>query len=138
MIRRLMDRPSVIAAVAVGPSDSVPASITGVAPILMSVKFVNNRTLSRIAAQLHLTNLRKLDQESPPVGDLAFDVNDPGGNVIGRFAWTPKRPGAKRCAIHRGRVHRLRAACRLRASLHASDGGGHCGRRIALAPSRHA
>jgi diguanylate cyclase (GGDEF)-like protein len=89
-----MDRPSVIAAVAVGPSDSVPASIAGVAPILMSVKFVNGRMLSRIATQLHLTNLRKLDQESPPVGDLAFDVNDPDGNVIGRFAWTPKRPGA--------------------------------------------
>ena len=89
-----MDRPSVIAAVAVGPSDSVPASIAGVAPILMSVKFVNGRMLSRIATQLHLTNLRKLDQESPPVGDLALDVNDPDGNVIGRFAWTPKRPGA--------------------------------------------
>jgi len=89
-----MDRPSVIAAVAVGPSDSVPASIAGVAPILMSVKFVNDRTQSRIATQLHLTNLRKLDQESPPFGDLAFDVNDPDGNVIGRFAWTPKRPGA--------------------------------------------
>ena len=95
VIRRLMDRPAVIAAVVVGPSDSIPSSIDGVAPILVSVKFIDDRALTRIASQLHLTNLRKLDQDSVPVGDLAFDLNDADGKLIGRFAWTPKQPGAE-------------------------------------------
>ena len=95
VIRRLMGRPAVIAAVVVGPSDSIPASIDGVAPILVSVKFIDDGVLSRIAGQLRLNNLRKLDQDPVPVGDLAFDLNDSDGKVIGRFAWTPKQPGAE-------------------------------------------
>ena len=95
VIRRLMDRPAVIAAVAVGPSDSIPTSIDGVAPILMSVKFIDDRALSRIATQLRLTNLRKFDQDALPIGDFGFDLNDPDGKAIGCFAWTPKRPGAE-------------------------------------------
>ena len=95
VIRRLMGRPAVIAAVVVGPSDSIPASIDGVAPILVSVKFIDDGVLSRIAGQLRLNNLRKLDQDPAPVGDLAFDLNDSDGKVIGRFAWTPKQPGAE-------------------------------------------
>ena len=95
VIRRLVDRPAVIAAVVVGPSDSIPSSIDGVAPILVSVKFIDDRALSHIAGQLHLNNLRKLDQDQVPVGDLAFDLNDPDGRVIARFAWTPKQPGAE-------------------------------------------
>ena len=95
VIRRLVDRPAVIAAVVVGPSDSIPSSIDGVAPILVSVKFIDDRALSHIAGQLHLNNLRKLDQDQVPVGDLAFDLNDPDGRGIARFAWTPKQPGAE-------------------------------------------
>ena len=95
VIRRLVDRPAVIAAVVVDPSDSIPSSIDGVAPILVSVKFIDDRALTHIAGQLHLNNLRKLDQDQVPVGDLAFDLNDPDGRGIARFAWTPKQPGAE-------------------------------------------
>ena len=95
VIRNLMGRPAVIAAVAVGPADGIPASIDNVAPIIMSVKFIDDSTLSRIAAQLRLSNLRKIDDGPIPAGDLAYDLTGSDGNVIARFAWTPKQPGAE-------------------------------------------
>jgi diguanylate cyclase (GGDEF)-like protein len=94
-IRRLMGRPAVIAAVAVGPAGGVHASPDNVAPVIMSVKFIDEGALARIATQLRLTNLRRIEQDPIPTGDLAFDVNGPDGNAIVRFAWTPKQPGAE-------------------------------------------
>jgi diguanylate cyclase (GGDEF)-like protein len=61
----------------------------------MSVKFIDEGALARIATQLRLTNLRRIEQDPIPTGDLAFDVNGPDGNAIVRFAWTPKQPGAE-------------------------------------------
>jgi sensor domain CHASE-containing protein len=71
-IRRLMGRPAVIAAVAVGPADGVHASPDSVAPVIMSVKFIDEGALARIATQLRLTNLRRIEQDPIPTGDLAF------------------------------------------------------------------
>ncbi len=88
IIRRLLDRPAVLAASAVGEPD-------GAAPIIMSVKFIDDGALSSIAAQLRLTNLRKIDQGPVPSGDLAYDLSGPDGSTIARFAWTPKQPGAE-------------------------------------------
>ena len=95
VISRLMGRPVVIAAVAVGPAEGISRSSDNVAPIIISVKFIDDGALSGIAAQLRLTNLRKIEQDPLPVGDLAYDLNGPDGNVIARFAWTPKQPGAE-------------------------------------------
>ncbi len=95
IIRRLMGRPAVIAATAVGQSDGVPALLDSVAPIIMSVKFIDDRAISTIAGQLRLANLRKIDQEEIPSGDLVYDLSGPDGNIIARFAWTPKQPGAE-------------------------------------------
>jgi diguanylate cyclase len=94
-IRRLTGRPAVIAAVAVGPVDGAPASLDNVAPIIISVKFIDEGVLASIATQLRLINLRKIEQGPLPTGDLAFDVTGPDGNAIVRFAWTPKQPGAE-------------------------------------------
>src|SRR4029077_5948877 len=94
-IRRLMGRPAVIAAVAVGPVDGVHASSDSAAPVIMSVKFIDEGALASIATQLRLTNLRRIEQDPIPTGDLAFDVSGPDGNAIVRFAWTPKQPGAE-------------------------------------------
>jgi diguanylate cyclase (GGDEF)-like protein len=95
IIRRLMGRPAVVAAVAVGSGELIPASADRAAPIIMSVKFIDDRALSGIAAQLRLTNLRRVEQGPLPVGDLAYDLNGPDGNAIAHFAWTPKQPGAE-------------------------------------------
>ncbi|MGE5771247.1 MAG: putative bifunctional diguanylate cyclase/phosphodiesterase [Hyphomicrobiales bacterium] len=95
VIRRVMGKPAVIAAVAVGPVDGIPQSVDGDAPIIMSVKFIDDSALSIIAAQLRLVNLRKIDQAPVPQSDLVFDLTGPDGSVIARFAWTPKQPGAE-------------------------------------------
>ena len=95
VIRRLMDRPAVVAAVVVGPGDGIPESLDGVPPVIMSVKLIDDSTLSSIAAQLRLTNLRKIEQDPPPNGDLAYDLTGSDGSTIARFAWTPRQPGAE-------------------------------------------
>jgi len=94
-IRRLMGRPAVIAAVAVGPVGGIPASLDGAAPIIMSVKFIDEGALASIETQLRLTHLRKIEQDPVPPGDLAYDVSAADGNAIAHFAWTPKQPGAE-------------------------------------------
>jgi diguanylate cyclase (GGDEF)-like protein len=95
VISRLMGRPAVIAAVAVGPAGAIPASPESAAPIVVSVKFIDDGVLSSIAAQLRLTNLRKIDEGPVPIGDLAYVLSGPDGRLITRFAWTPKQPGAE-------------------------------------------
>jgi diguanylate cyclase (GGDEF)-like protein len=95
VIRRVMGRPAVIAAVAVGPVDGIPQSVDGDAPIIMSVKFIDEAALASMATQLRLVNLRKIDQVPVPQGDLNYDLTGPDGSVIARFAWTPKQPGAE-------------------------------------------
>jgi len=95
VISRLLGRPAVIAASIVDSAEGVPASLDNTAPIIMSVKFIDNAALSGIAAQLRLNNLRKVDDSTLPTGDLAYDLSGPDGSVIARFAWTPKQPGAE-------------------------------------------
>ena len=94
VIRRVLGRPAIIAAVAIRPSDNNPEFTDG-APIVASVKFIDNAVLSGIATQLRLVNLRALEGGEVPAGDFAFQLNSPGGEKIARFAWTPKQPGAE-------------------------------------------
>jgi len=95
VIRSLMGQPAVVAAVAVGPAEGILASLEGAAPIIMSVKFIDTGALSTIAAQLRLTNLRRIEDSAVPSGDLAYQLNSPDGQTIAHFAWTPKQPGAE-------------------------------------------
>ena len=95
VIRMLAGRPAVIAAVAVGPLGGLLGSGDHAAPIVMSVKFIDNEALAGIAAQLLLTHLRKLDEEPGPPTDLTYELDGPQGHAIARFAWTPKQPGAE-------------------------------------------
>jgi diguanylate cyclase (GGDEF)-like protein len=95
VIRRLLGRPAIIAAVAVGPVDGIPRALDDKAPIMMSVKFIDRDVLAGIASQLRLTNLRKIDQAPVPDGDFIYELDGPDGSQIARFAWTPKQPGAE-------------------------------------------
>ena len=94
VIRDVAGRPAVIAAAAVAPAGATTASLEA-APIVMSVKFIDNEALAGIAAQLHLAHLRQLGDETPPSTDLTYNLDDPQGKPIARFAWTPKQPGAE-------------------------------------------
>jgi diguanylate cyclase len=95
VIRTLAGRPAVIAAAAVGPLGNLLGAGDHAAPIVMSVKFIDNDALAGIAGQLQLTNLRMLGREPAPHGDLTYEIDGPQGNPIVRFAWTPKQPGAE-------------------------------------------
>jgi diguanylate cyclase len=95
IICRLMGRPAVIAAGAVSSPEGIPASLDNAAPIIMSVKFIDDAALSTIAGQLRLNNLRKVDDDALLSGDLAYDLSGPDGKVVARFAWTPNQPGAE-------------------------------------------
>jgi diguanylate cyclase (GGDEF)-like protein len=95
VIRSLAGRPAVIAAAAVGSQVAIPPSLDTAAPIIMSVKFIDSNALADIASQLRLTHLRKLDDEPAPSTDLTYELDGPRGNMIARFAWTPKQPGAE-------------------------------------------
>ncbi len=95
VIRSLAGRPAVIAAAAVGPVGSLLAAGDNAAPVVMSVKFIDNAALAGIASQLRLTNLRKLENGPAPPADLTYELDGPQGHSIARFAWTPRQPGAE-------------------------------------------
>jgi diguanylate cyclase (GGDEF)-like protein len=98
VIRSLAGWPAVIAAAAVGPVGPVGGLLAAgdnAAPIVMSVKFIDNAALAGIASQLRLTHLRKLETEPAPPGDLTYELDGPQGHSIARFAWTPRQPGAE-------------------------------------------
>src|SRR5262249_47663554 len=65
------------------------------APAILSVKLIDEELLAEIASQLQLHGLRHIEQQSVLSGDYAFTLTDRLGQTIGRFAWTPKRPGAE-------------------------------------------
>ena len=95
VFRRVMGQPAVIAAVAVASPDGVPAEIDTAAPIILSVKFINEAALAGIAGQVGLTNLRDAGDAPVPPGDFTYELTSPHGKMIARFAWTPKQPGAE-------------------------------------------
>ncbi|MGH6664109.1 MAG: putative bifunctional diguanylate cyclase/phosphodiesterase [Pseudolabrys sp.] len=91
VIRSVMGQPAVIAAAAVGEADTRDS----MAPIVMSVKFIDGDVLAGIDLQLRLSHLRKVDVQPVPQGDLTYEIDGPQGSTIARFAWTPKQPGAE-------------------------------------------
>lgn len=95
VIRQILGQPVVIAAAAVGPARGIPTSLDNAAPIMMSVKVIDNKVLAGIATQLQLTNLRKIDQDQVPRGDFSYALNSPSDEPIARFAWTPQQPGSE-------------------------------------------
>jgi diguanylate cyclase (GGDEF)-like protein len=95
VIRQIMGRAAVVAAVAIGPIEGIPSGQDVAAPIMMSVKFIDRGVLAGIAAQLRLAHLRAMGREQAPSGDLVYELDGREGNEIARFAWTPKQPGAE-------------------------------------------
>ncbi len=95
VIRRVLNRPAVIAAAAVGPLVAARGAPGADAPILVSVKLIGHDMLSGIAAQLRLSHLRSIGTGPVPATDHVYDLTDPEGDPIARFAWSPKQPGAE-------------------------------------------
>src|SRR5262249_10815253 len=93
-LQEFLSRPAIVAGVAISPTDDSAGKSDAEAPIVLSVKFIDEDVLADIASQLQLRNLRKLENGVIPEGDYVFDLIDPQGKSIAQFAWTPKQPGA--------------------------------------------
>ena len=57
------------------------SSSTASAPIVLSVKFIDEDVLAEIASRLQLRNLRKVDDRPVAAGDYVFDLTDRQGIV---------------------------------------------------------
>jgi diguanylate cyclase (GGDEF)-like protein len=94
-LQGFLGRPAIVAAVAVTTPNDVSPRTGAEAPIVLSVKFIDDDVLADIASRLLLRNLRKVDKGPVPAGDHVFDLTDQQGRSIAQFAWTPKQPGAE-------------------------------------------
>jgi diguanylate cyclase (GGDEF)-like protein len=93
LIQRFLDKPAIVAAVAVG-SDAELASGNDGAPIVLMAKFIDDRLLNKIGDTLQLNELHQIDEPAQAGDDGATELADGQGDVIARFAWKPTRPGA--------------------------------------------
>jgi diguanylate cyclase (GGDEF)-like protein len=94
LIERVTDKPAIVAAVAVGSDADIAAGNTG-APIVVSVKYIDNDLLHEIGDRLQLSGLRAVDNVSH-AGDQPLTVlADPQGDAIARLAWEPSKPGGQ-------------------------------------------
>ncbi len=95
LVQQFLGRPAIVAAVLVMPAEgSLEPGERQAAPIMLSVKFIDEDVLAEIGGRLQLQNLRRTI-EAPSAEDHSLDLADEKRNLIARFAWTPKRPGAE-------------------------------------------
>ena len=94
-LQKFLGQPALVAAVAVTMPNDVSPNAAAEAPVVVSVKFIDDEVLADVASRLQLHNLHKLEQGPLAEGDFTFDLTDPQGKSIASFAWTPKQPGAE-------------------------------------------
>jgi diguanylate cyclase len=94
-LQTFLSQPAIVAGVAVTMPDDVDPHTAATAPVVVSVKFIDDAVLAEIAARLQLRNLHNLEKGAVAEGDHVFDLTNPQGKSIASFAWTPKRPGAE-------------------------------------------
>jgi diguanylate cyclase (GGDEF)-like protein len=94
LIEDFLDRPAIVAAVAVG-SETDLASGNAAAPMVLSVKYVDAEMLREIGARLQLIDLHESDAPTPPADEQVTVIADPMGGAIARLSWKPTRPGGQ-------------------------------------------
>jgi diguanylate cyclase len=93
-IEQVMDKPAIVAAVAVGSDGELAAGNAG-APIVISVKYIDDDLLHEIGDGLQLSNLHLVDN-AKQAGDQNITVlAGPQGNAIVRMGWQPSKPGGQ-------------------------------------------
>ncbi len=91
-VQRFLNRPAIVAAVAVGTDADLSSGNTQ-APIVFSVKYIDGDMLREIGSDLQLSDLHKLDAAPPAGGDYVTELADSHGEAIARLAWKPTTPG---------------------------------------------
>ena len=94
LIQHLPNGPAIVAAVAVG-SDSDLASGNASAPIVASVKYIDDDMLREIGNRLQLPSLHAIGDAAPALDKVAATIADAKGRTIARFAWQPVRPSGQ-------------------------------------------
>jgi diguanylate cyclase len=98
LIEDFLDRPAIVAAVAVG-SDSDLAHGNDNAPIVVSIKYIDDHLLRDIGGRLQLAGLRMVDDPAHAAGQQVTALTDAHGAAIAHFAWQPTRPGGQIAGI---------------------------------------
>jgi diguanylate cyclase (GGDEF)-like protein len=93
-VQLFMDRLAVVAAVRVSAGETVGAGGPQPQPMVVSVKFIDERILQDIAARLNLSNLHAIDAAVGSSRDHVLALMDDFGRVAARFAWTPRQRSA--------------------------------------------
>ena len=94
LIQRLPNGPAIVAAVAVG-YDSDLALGNPSAPIVASVKYIDDDMLREIGNRLQLPSLHAIGDTTPALDGEAATIADAKGGTIARLAWQPVRPGGQ-------------------------------------------
>jgi len=93
LIGRFRNQAAIVAAVAVG-SDSDLAHGNDRAPIMLGVKYTNDRFLTKMGDRLQLDGLREIDESAPNGDERVVELADAHGDPVARFAFKPKLRGA--------------------------------------------
>jgi diguanylate cyclase (GGDEF)-like protein len=94
LIENFLDRPAIVAAVSVGSENDL-ASGNAAAPIVLSVKYIDEQMLREIGGRLQLPDLRETDESAPAADQQVTVIADAQGGAIARLAWKPTRPGGQ-------------------------------------------
>jgi diguanylate cyclase (GGDEF)-like protein len=94
-LQSFLGRPAIVAAVAVANSDEAAADADANAPVVLSVKLIDDDMLKEIASRLRLSNLHNVADRAADPGDHVFALTDKQGRSLAHFAWTPRQPGAE-------------------------------------------
>jgi diguanylate cyclase (GGDEF)-like protein len=95
LIQKFLGRPAAVAAVTIAPTDQIgDKAAQQPAPVVVSVKFIDDDVLSDIAARIQLQHLRAVEGPVAPP-DHGYTIATPAGQAILRLAWKPKQPGAE-------------------------------------------
>ncbi len=94
LIARVVDRPAIVAAVAVGFNSDLALG-NAAAPIVFSIKYIDDDLLRDIGARLQLSGLRKIDDPAQARDQHVALIADPQGGSIATLAWQPTKPGGQ-------------------------------------------
>jgi diguanylate cyclase len=91
-IEQAMGKPAIVAAVAVGSDGQLAGGNAG-APIIISVKYIDEDLLHEIGDELQLSDLHVVDNAKQGGEENVTVLAGPQGNAIARMGWKPTRPG---------------------------------------------
>jgi diguanylate cyclase len=94
LIEQVRDKPAIVAAVAVG-TDGELALGNAAAPVVISIRYIDEQLLREIGERLQLSGLRAIDDPAQAGDQHVTLLADAQGNPIARLAWKPTKVGGQ-------------------------------------------